>query len=68
MHAVDGRGTPIGFFVESAQKAEVKLAERTFAWLDNFRRLVGRWERLAQVYRAFFTLALVLIYLRQLLK
>ncbi len=39
--------------------------ERTFAWLQNFRRLVVRWEREIQIYQAFFHLACILITLRQ---
>ena len=38
--------------------------ERTFAWLQNFRRLVVRWEREIQIYQAFFHLACILIKLR----
>jgi hypothetical protein len=33
--------------------------ERTCAWLGAFRRLRIRWERLAHLYRSFFTIALV---------
>jgi transposase len=39
--------------------------ERTIAWFNNFRRLVVRWERDINVYRAFFHLACVLITMRQ---
>jgi transposase len=39
--------------------------ERTFAWLQNFRRLVVRWERKIAVYQAFFHIACILITLRQ---
>jgi transposase len=39
--------------------------ERTFAWLQNFRRLVVRWEREIIVYQAFFHVACILITLRQ---
>ena len=39
--------------------------ERTFAWLQNFRRLVVRWEREINVYQAFFHVACILITLRQ---
>ncbi len=44
------------------------VVERTFAWLNNFRRLVVRWERLQIMYEAFLTLACILICLRILLK
>jgi transposase len=39
--------------------------ERTFAWLGNFRRLLIRWERICEVYRALFTVAVLLISLRR---
>ena len=40
--------------------------ERTFAWFGNFRRLVVRWDSSMTSYRAFFTIACMLITLRQL--
>lgn len=42
--------------------------ERTFAWLGNFRRLVVRYDRRLDMYRAFFHLACALITLRFLKK
>ena len=39
--------------------------ERTFAWLQNFRRLVVRWDRKLTMYQGFFHLACLLITLRQ---
>ena len=39
--------------------------ERSFAWLQNFRRLVVRYERSAQMFEAFVLLAFILICLRQ---
>jgi transposase len=39
--------------------------ERTFAWLDNFRRLVVRYDRSLQIYRAFFHIACFMIILRR---
>jgi hypothetical protein len=41
-------------------------AERTFAWLGNYRRLVGRYEQHLKMYRAFFHVACLLITLRKL--
>jgi transposase len=41
-------------------------AERTFAWLGNFRRLVVRYERSLLMYNAFFHVACLLITLRYL--
>ena len=38
--------------------------ERTFAWLGNYRRLVVRYDRRLDMYRAFFHLACALITLR----
>ena len=38
--------------------------ERTFAWLGNYRRLVVRYDRSLNLYRAFFHLACALITLR----
>jgi transposase len=41
-------------------------AERTFAWLGNYRRLVVRYERKLEMYQAFFHVACLMITLRQL--
>jgi len=38
--------------------------ERTFAWLGSFRRLVVRYDRRLDMYRAFFHLACAIITLR----
>jgi len=42
------------------------IIERTFAWLQRFRRLVVRYERYAVIYLAFLHLACVLIALKRL--
>ena len=39
--------------------------ERLFAWLQNFRRLVVRYERRINFYQAFFHIACILITLNQ---
>jgi transposase len=39
--------------------------ERTFAWLSNFRRLTNRWERHADAYGGFLSLACILLTLRR---
>lgn len=44
------------------------VVERTFAWLNNFRRLVVRYERLVHVYYGLFLLACVLICLARILE
>jgi transposase len=41
------------------------IVERTIAWLQNFRRLVVRYERLVVTYAGFFHLACALLTLRR---
>jgi transposase len=41
-----------------------KTIERTFAWLNRFRRLAIRYERFADMHLAFLDLACALICLR----
>src|SRR5215207_1692541 len=41
--------------------------ERTFAWLGSFRRVLIRYERHAAVYRAFITVAAIIVSLRRLM-
>src|SRR5712664_2962518 len=41
------------------------IAERTNAWLVNFRRLVVRYDRSLMIYRAFFHIACFMIVLRR---
>jgi transposase len=60
------RGRPPAFDQDAYARRWV--VERTFAWLGNFRRLLVRHERLLQVYRGFFTLALILITLARVLE
>ena len=43
------------------------IVERTHAWLDNWRRLVVRWERRVQNYTAFLTIACFMTCLRRIL-
>jgi transposase len=52
-------------------KLNVKLplnseGQRTFAWLQNFRRLLVRQDRILTVYRGLFHFACLLITLRYL--
>ena len=42
------------------------LVERLFAWLQNFRRLVTRWERSADNFRGFVWLGCIVILMRRL--
>jgi len=44
------------------------VVERSFAWLGNFRRLLIRWERQFAVYRSFFTVAVLLVCLKRLIR
>lgn len=57
------RGRPVVAHPE--QYARRWIVERAFAWLGSFRRLLIRWETSRDVYRAFFTLALLWICLRR---
>jgi len=41
------------------------VVERTFAWLNRFRRLTIRYERRAEIHLAFTTLACALVCLNQ---
>lgn len=42
------------------------VVERTFAWINQFRRLVVRYERHADLYRAFLVIAAAIICFRAL--
>jgi transposase len=41
------------------------IVERTIGWLDNFRRLVIRYDRSLKVYGAFFHIACFIFVLRR---
>ena len=41
------------------------IVERTNAWLQNYRRVAIRWDKLADSYEAFIELACILICLRR---
>ena len=41
--------------------------ERTFAWFNNFRRLIIRYERTEEMYMAFLKIACIVMCLRRLL-
>jgi transposase len=53
---------------DPARYAQRWIIERTNAWLQNFRRVMVRHERLLTTYRAFVVLACVIITLGALLK
>ncbi len=42
------------------------MVERTFAWLHQFKRLLVRYERRADIHQGFLTLACCLICYRKL--
>ena len=42
------------------------VVERTFAWINQFRRLVVRYERHADLYRAFLVIAAAIVCFRAL--
>lgn len=60
------RGRPVTY--DKAAYVQRYKVERTFAWLGNCRRLLVRWERHVDVYRAFFTFAVMLIAINNVLK
>jgi len=41
------------------------MIERTIAWLQNFRRVVVRWDRTLSIYRAFVHVACIVILLKR---
>ena len=41
------------------------IVERTNAWMQNYRRITVRWDKLADSYEAFVELACILICLRR---
>jgi transposase len=60
------RGRPV-----VARKDDYRLrytVERSFAWLGNFRRLLIRWEHRSEVYTSFFTVAVLIVCLRRLVR
>lgn len=58
------RGRPPKVHPASLQRWKV---ERSHAWLDNWRRLVTRYERHAHVYLAFLIIACLMTCLRRIL-
>jgi transposase len=52
------RGRPIKLSASYRQRWKI---ERCFAWMDNCRRLVVRYERRAELYRSFFIFLLILV-------
>ena len=41
------------------------IIERTIAWLQNFRRVVVRWDRRVSIYKAFVHVACIVILLKR---
>ena len=58
-----GRPLKVGALYKSRWKVE-----RAFAWMDNCRRLVVRWERSLHIYKAFCLIALILWSVNRILK
>ncbi|MBP5620901.1 MAG: transposase, partial [Thermoguttaceae bacterium] len=42
--------------------------ERTNAWLHNYRRVTVRYDRFLSIYKAFVTLAFIMIVLNRVMK
>jgi transposase len=59
------KGRPIK--VSSSYQQRWKI-ERCFAWMDNYRRLVVRYERFVEHYKAFCLVALILWCVNRILK
>jgi len=55
-----GRGRPRLFDEEAYHGVRYNL-ERFFAWLENYRKLAVRYERISRVYLALVRLACILI-------
>lgn len=58
------RGRPPKLHAASLQRWKV---ERTHAWIDNWRRLVTRYERHSHIYLAFLIIACLMTCLRRIL-
>ena len=58
-----GRPIQVGPLYQSRWKVE-----RAFAWMDNYRRLVVRWERSLHIYKAFCLVAFILWSVNRILK
>ena len=41
------------------------IIERTIAWLQNFRRIVVRWDKTISIYKAFVHVACIVILLKR---
>ena len=59
------RGRPAKVHAASWQRWKV---DRTFAWLNNFRRLATRYERRSEIYRAFLAIACSMVCLNAILR
>ena len=60
-------GRPVGSGNMDAYKGRWKI-ERTFSWMDNFRRLAVRFERKHLIYEAFLELTCALMCLNRILR
>jgi transposase len=56
--------TPSRYF-SSLLASDGGKIERTFAWLDKFKRIITRWDRCIERYTAFVHRALAMILLRR---
>lgn len=64
-HKKPKRGRPIHTGVNYRNRWKV---ERSFAWMDNCRRLVVRYDRFVEHYKAFCLLAIILWCIARILK
>jgi transposase len=59
------RGRPPGTFAKEHYQSRWKI-ERSNAWMDNYRRVTTCWDRTPRAFKAFVTLACIMICLNQL--
>ena len=62
------RGRPRPIVVGKEQYAKRNIVERTFAHLGNYKRLLIRYQRHLEIYRAFFLFTVALLTINRVLK
>ncbi len=60
-------GRPRGSFRANRYQGRWKI-ERTHAWMDNYRRVAVRWDRTTKAFKAWTTLACIMICLNNILR
>jgi transposase len=60
-------GRPPGSFAPEQYQGRWKI-ERTHAWMDNYRRVAVRWDHTSSAFKAWSTLACIMICLNNILR